>query len=72
MDPIIDRVTNIFENTQIYFTTHKYISKYTNIFQNTQIYFLTLKYISKHTYIFEFKKHRNKYRNTEINVETPK
>ena len=36
--------TNIFQNTQIYFKTHKYISKCTNIFQNTQIYFKTHKY----------------------------
>ena len=78
--------TNIFQNTQIYFKTHKYISKYTNIFQNTHIYFKIHKYISKYTNIFQntqiyFKTHKyiSKYtslflslKNTEINVNTPK
>ena len=68
----ISKHTNIFQNIQIYFKTHKYISKHTNIFQNTQTYFKTHKYISKHTNIFQNEKHRNKCRNTEIIVETPK
>ena len=68
----ISKHTSIIQNTQIYFKTHKYISKHTNIFQNTQIYFKAHKYISKHTNMFIFSKHRNKCRNTEIIVETPK
>ena len=40
MHKYISKHTNIFQNTQIYFTTHKYISKYTSIFlslKNTEI-----------------------------------
>ena len=84
-----DRVTDLIItvahkcNTQIYFKTHKYISKHTNIFQNTQIYFKTHKYISKHTNIFQntqiyFKthkyisKHTNIFQNTQIYFRTQK
>ena len=35
----VSELTNIFQNTQIYFKIHKYISKYTYMFPNTQVYF---------------------------------